>query len=196
MQKYPELYQHLAQVVHKHVSVPDPLILDIGTGPGLLSAQIHKVLPTATILGLDPAKAMLILAQQNTDGKSFETIRGVSECIPLATNTIDLAVSRFSLPYWKQPQKSFSEIYRILKPKGCLVLEALNKDFPGWRLFCIKMHMLINFAGAEVIRYHIDAFQTAYTIDQVERFLIHAKFHIIEKKINSKDWKFLLVAEK
>jgi ubiquinone/menaquinone biosynthesis C-methylase UbiE len=61
-----------------------------------------------------------------------------------------MIVSRFSLPYWTQPEKSFKEMARVLKPGSKVIFEALNRDFPTWKLLLIKIRMLLNQAGQDV----------------------------------------------
>lgn len=199
MKKYPDLYEHLAQVVLDNIPNSKPLIIDLGVGPGLLSLEIHKKIPNATIFGVDPSNKMLKLADENAKEAGFDkfkTILGMSEKIPVNNNSTDVLVSRFSLVYWKNRKISFTEINRVLKSNGRVILECLNKDFPRWKLFLIKLHMLVNLAGKDVVRYHIDAYKKAYTIDQVEQLLADAKFTIINKEGNKKDWKFIVVAKK
>ena len=201
MKKYPTLYENLAKIIKKNLPqlLSKPLIVDLGAGPGLLSAEIQKLMPETNVISLDVSIKMLEMAEKRAfkdDFRKFGVILSMSENIPLKSNSVDIVVSRFSLPYWEQPEASFAEIFRILKPGGRVVLEALNKDFPKWRLFLIKLHMFINLAGRGVIRYHIDAYEIAYTIEQVWRFLTDAKLSIIGKEGNKKDWKFTIIAEK
>jgi ubiquinone/menaquinone biosynthesis C-methylase UbiE len=142
---------------------------------------------------------MLQLAEQNIkngDFQSFEPVVGVSENIPLKNSTIDIIASRFSLPYWTQPKKSFEEMARVLKPGGKVILEALNRDFPTWKRLLIKIRMLFNRAGRNVTKYHIDAYKLAHTIEQVEQFFIGAGFTICEKEGKKNEWRFIVVAEK
>lgn len=198
MKKYPELYRNLANIVKKNISkkITKPVIVDMGIGPGLLSLELNKQISNAKIIGIDPSDKMLNFANKNLKNDSFFTILGTSENIPLEKNTVDILVSRFSLTYWKNPKDSFSEINRILKPGGKLVLEALNKKISKWKLFAIKTHMFFKSAGLDVIRYHSEAFKTAYTIQQVEHMLTNSGFKIIYKEANKKDWKYILVSEK
>jgi ubiquinone/menaquinone biosynthesis C-methylase UbiE len=199
MKKFKDLYEYLASVVQRHSSTSHPFILDLGAGPGLLSVEIFRKMPQATILGIDPLIKMLQLAKgnvKNADFQTFEPVIGVSENIPLKDNTVDIIASRFSLPYWTQPNKSFQEMMRVLKPGGKVVLEALNRDFPTWKLSLIKIRMLFNRAGRDVTKYHVDAYKLAHTAEQVEQFFTDAGFTISEKEGKKNEWRFIIVAEK
>ncbi len=194
-----DLYIALSSVVKKHTELPNPYILDLGCGPGLLSAEILKQIPRATVIGIDPLKKMLTLAKENTKTSTvqiFEPILGISEKIPLKENSINVIVSRFSLPYWEHPQNSFSEMNRVLKPKGKIILEALNRDFPRWKLFGIKIGMLFNRAGRDVTKYHVDAYGLAHTQEEVEIFFKETGFTIVEIHGKKNEWKFTIVGEK
>jgi len=199
MKRFNDLYEYLASVVQRYASSSHPFILDLGVGPGLLSVEIFRKIPQATIIGIDPLIKMLQLSKgnvKNADFQTFEPVVGVSENIPLKNSTVDVIASRFSLPYWTQPNKSFQEMMRVLQPGGKVVLEALNRDFPTWKLFSIKIHMLFNRAGRDVTKYHVDAYKLAHTLDQVEQFFTDAGFTISEKEGKKNEWKFIVVAEK
>lgn len=199
MKKFQDFYASLAQIVRQHSSSSHALIVDLGAGPGLLSVEILKQIPNATVIGIDPLTKMLVLAKENTrevSSRRFEVIQGVSENIPLKNNSVDAIVSRFSLPYWKPPEQSFLEMWRVLKPGGKVILEALNREFPAWKLWLIKIHMLVNWAGRNVTKYHVDAYRLAHTMKQVEELFIHAGFGVLEKQGKKNEWRFIIVAEK
>jgi ubiquinone/menaquinone biosynthesis C-methylase UbiE len=198
MKKFPELYNYLVSIVKKNISknVEKPIIIDLGTGPGLLFFEINKQIPEAEVIGIDPSENMLNVANKNIKNNNFKTMLGMAEKIPLKSNFADIVVSRFTLTYWEKPEVGFIEIYRVLKPGGKIILEVINRNFPKWKLLMIKVHMFINKAGDEVIRYHSDSYKTAFTYEQVEKFLINANFKITYKEGNKKDWKFIVVGEK
>lgn len=199
MKKFSDLYISLSKIVKNYTMTSQPRILDLGAGPGLLSLEILKQIPDAMVIGIDPLLKMMILAKENINQSNlsnFEPVLGVSNKLPLKDKSIDIIVSRFSLSYWKQPTKSFLEMYRVLNPGGKIVLEVLNNEYPKWKLLYIKMKMIFNHARREVIKYHVDAYSLAYTQEEIEMFFKNSGFHILEKDGKKNEWKFIIVAEK
>ena len=51
MKRYPQFYQHLVDIIKKNISYnkKNPVILDLGIGPGLLSKEINNLLPEANV---------------------------------------------------------------------------------------------------------------------------------------------------
>jgi ubiquinone/menaquinone biosynthesis C-methylase UbiE len=198
MKKYPELYIYLSNIVKQFAtkSVNKPLIVDLGVGTGLLPMEMIRAIPNAKILGVDPSEEMLKKANENIKNNNFEAKIGKAESIPLDSEKADIVVSRFSLAYWNPPEAGFKEIYRILKSGGIIVLEVLNKDIPKQKLYSIKIQMHLKSASNDVIKYHIDAYKTAYSFDEVKGFLLNLNFKVIYSEYTKKDWKFIIVAQK
>lgn len=195
MQKYPELYEYLAKVIKKNIpkSVEEPIIVDLGTGPGILLSKLREIIPESNIIGIDPSKHMIGIINKKS---GIKTMIGNSENIKLDDNYVDIVVVRFNLTYWKKPHDSFKEINRILKPGGKIILEFLNKDFSKLKLFGIKSHMILNKSGLDIAKYHIDAYKTAYSLESVERLLKSNGFKITYREGEKKDWKFIVVGKK
>jgi len=198
IKRFPELYDYLADIVKKNISksVKNPLVIDLGCGPGLLTHTIFRKIPNVKIVDIDPSPKMLEFANKNNENKNFETRLGNSENLPVTNDSVDIVVSRFSLTYWKKPRESFAEINRVLKPKGKFVLEFLNYDYPRYKLFFIKMRMHLRSAGSGVIRYHIDAYKTAYKIDSVKNLFSNSDFKIIYEEGKEKEWRHIVVGQK
>ena len=195
MQKYPELYTHLATIAQQHLTTPKAYIIDLGMGPGLLTTTLQTHLPQATILGIEPNQHMLHLAKQHTHHRT-PIIQAQAHDLPLHSSTIDMVISRFSLPYWKDPKTCFQEIYHILKPNGILLLDVLNKNISKTTLFFIKLHMKYRGAPGIVIRYHFDAYHTAFSEPDLRALLTDIGFKTNQVSVTKKDWHFITIAQK
>lgn len=200
MKKYAGMYQNLASIFHDQLKDKKELvILDIGCGPGLLLRQLHQMFPLSILIGVDVSSEMLNSARDQLNELKNSSIflsKTSSEALPYKSNRVDGIVSRYSLPYWPHPDIAFSEIYRVLKPGGVLVLEALNADFSKLKLQLIKYKMMFRNASEDVISYHIDAYKLAYSLEQIKEFCNSAQLNI-EKVIGStSDWKFIIIARK
>jgi ubiquinone/menaquinone biosynthesis C-methylase UbiE len=194
MRKYTMLYQNLAEKVKEFVHLVDhPLIIDLGVGPGLLSNELKRRIPHSSIIGIDPSKQMINLAKKNTD---IELRVGSAEKIPVQSNYADIVVTRYTLTYWDDIDQGFQEVFRVLKPGGMFIIEALNKDFSRLRLLLIKIHMLLKKSGYSVAQYHVDAYKTAYTMKSVMDLFEKNGFSIIQKDFKKNDWMFTIIGKK
>ena len=194
MNKYPKMYQELAETIKQNLPKKigkNPIILDMGVGPGFLPMEINKLMPNAKVIGIDNSKNMIKLSK-----KEVEVVLSNSEKIPLKNKSTDVVVSRFSLCYWDPVSDGLKEINRVLKPGGRVILETLNREFPKWRLSLIKIHMFLNSAEKEVIRYHINSYSLAYSQDNIKEILKKSGFNILKIEGDKRDWKSLFIAEK
>jgi ubiquinone/menaquinone biosynthesis C-methylase UbiE len=131
-------------------------ILDIGTGPGRLILAMRKLLPDATLVGVDISSAMVKQAKQNI-GKCGQGNRvyvqvADANALPFADGTFNCVVSTGSLHHWKDPVHALSETHRVLKPGGNALIYDLVHDMPkavcndirtrfgGFRLALLWLH--------------------------------------------------------
>ena len=56
--------------------------------------------------------------------------------------------------------------------------------------------MFFGSSSSEIIRYHIEAYKTAYTIDSVKSILKKTGFEVVSLEGAKKDWRFIVVAKK
>ena len=201
MKEYQGLYWSLAQKTKTYVSpsIHTPVLVDLGTGPGLFSIALHQCIPSAVLVGVDPSPPMLQLAVRNTRESAitqFIPVVGKAEKLPFKDASVDCVVGRFCLLYWQTPQAGCQEIYRVLKPGGRLILDTMNAEFPRWRLWMMLRQMRRQGADRTIIQYQRDAYAQAYTQAQITQFLSDAQYTVLEVEGKKTDWKFLVAAEK
>jgi demethylmenaquinone methyltransferase/2-methoxy-6-polyprenyl-1,4-benzoquinol methylase len=150
-------------------------IVDLGTGPGILSIELHKLLLQAKIIGVDLSSDMLEIARRNADEagmSNYETRLGRAEAIPVESNSVNLVVTQSSFHEWEDPQKGLSEIFRILKPDGSLILKDYNRAWlSSWRRILFKF--LLTMVG-ESYQDHVEMFK--FTFDEAADLLRGAGF--------------------
>jgi ubiquinone/menaquinone biosynthesis C-methylase UbiE len=119
VQKYPlQMYHYLAlktQVEGKHV-------LEVGSGRGGGAKHIASTLKPASYIGMDLAQNAVDLANSLHKLPNLKFIQGSAEEIPLPDNSIDVVINVESCHAYGSVDKFISEVKRVLKPEGTLVL--------------------------------------------------------------------------
>lgn len=132
-------------------------VLDVGCGTGKLLRQARTSWPEAHLIGIDPAKGMIEMAQRLTPNATFLT--GMAESLPLQDASVDLARSTISFHHWHDQAAGLREIARVFRPGGYLLLVDLF--LPDWlvRVFRLKrvhsrarLQALFQRAGLQVQR--------------------------------------------
>ena len=104
-------------------AIPDGgAVLDVGTGPGVLLAEIAQRRPDVRLTGVDPSPDMVTAAERNLGRLGDRaTVRvGSAAELPLPDASFDLIVSSFSLHHWEDPAAAVPELARVLRPGGRL----------------------------------------------------------------------------
>ncbi len=103
------------------------LVLDIASGIGygakILSKNAKKV------MGVDIDKKTVYLANKRYGSNNVEFIWGDAQKIPLSKKSVDNAVTIETIEHLKNPKKFVKELYRVLKPKGFVILSTPNGEY-------------------------------------------------------------------
>jgi ubiquinone/menaquinone biosynthesis C-methylase UbiE len=152
-------------------------ILEIGCGTGELTAQLLKHFPNAAIFGIDVSSDMLNLAQQKLADYQprLRLIKQNVTDLNFPKDTFDLIISSSVWHYLTDPKTVLEHIYRVLKPKGYLLIN----DWCGDYLTCALLDQYLHLTKRP--HYH------TYTQRELQQLIIDHHFlvrDLITYKIN------------
>lgn len=94
----------------------NPFVLDIGCGNGASINLYRHLLKTNNVIGLDLSCDLLANAKQYLDNTNL--VNGDAECLPFASNSIDVITNLESSHLYPNIEQFFNEVFRVLKPGG------------------------------------------------------------------------------
>jgi SAM-dependent methyltransferase len=119
----------LIDAVEEATGRPDPLVLDLGCGPGSLSVRLLDRLPHATVVGIDADPVSLTLAQAAYSGRAGLRLVDLDLRVPGWSARLgldrpaDAAVSTTAL-HWlheNELRAMYAELATVLAPAGLLL---------------------------------------------------------------------------
>jgi len=132
--RYDDISRTIADAIEHAVERLEPRpgerVLDLATGTGWASRCIARRFPEVHISGLDIADRLLAHARQLAEREQLAIAYGVgnAESLPLEDATLDAVVSTFGVMFASQPERAASELGRVVKPGGRVVLATWAED--------------------------------------------------------------------
>lgn len=113
------------QAINKYHPSNIDAVLDVGAAEGLILGSIKKKFPKAECVGLEYSQELINLNQN----KNIKIVQGDAQNLPFENNSFDIAVATAIIEHLPQPLKMLTEIYRILRPNGILILTTPEPFF-------------------------------------------------------------------
>jgi len=108
---------------------PGGIALDVGSGPGSVTPSLARAAgPDGLALGVDISEPMLARAVRAEAGPQVGFLRADAQRLPLRDQTVDAVVSIAVLQLIPDPTAALSEIARVLRPGGTIVMAASCVD--------------------------------------------------------------------
>jgi len=104
---------------------PQPVVIDLGCGPGLFLRDLGERYPQSVLYGYDITPAMIAHGQQLpwTGRKPTLTLHDVAtQPLPHATGSVHLVTMTSVLHVFEEPLPVLGEIRRVLAPGGIFLL--------------------------------------------------------------------------
>ncbi len=98
-----------------------------------------------SVVCLDATLSMLEVGKDKAKKENLKNItfvQGYAENIPFADNTFDIVFSRLAFHHFENAQSAFSEMVRVLKPKGKFVIVDVEAPETGLRKVKDKIEIL------------------------------------------------------
>ncbi|MGP8320337.1 MAG: class I SAM-dependent methyltransferase [Methanosarcinaceae archaeon] len=101
-------------------------LLDVATGTGFLAFEFAN--NVSSVIGIDFTDKMLAIAKQYKVDNDIENVIFESadvESLPFDDSSFNIVSCRFAFHHFLHPEKAISEINRVLKPNGKIVLSDI-----------------------------------------------------------------------
>ncbi|MFM7488153.1 MAG: class I SAM-dependent methyltransferase [Cytophagales bacterium] len=132
LQRYPlQMYHYLAMktpLVNKDV-------LEVGSGRGGGAHYLAGAMSPNSYVGLDLAQSAVDLANKIHQQPNLKFIQGSAEEIPLESNSVDVIVNVESSHCYGSVDMFLSEVKRVLKPKGYLLMVDFRNEVKNMERF-------------------------------------------------------------
>ena len=111
------------------LSIEPRVVLDLGAGTGLATAQLKRRYRKALVVALDLAAGMLRVARrQSRFWRPIRCLAGDATRLPLRDASVDVVFSNLRLQWCEGLDAALAEIARVLKPGGLLLFSSFGPD--------------------------------------------------------------------
>jgi SAM-dependent methyltransferase len=108
---------------------PDQRVLDVGCGPGALTAELAERLGPAAVAAVDPSEPFVAAARERHPG--VEVRRAAAEKLPFGDQAFDAALAQLVVHFMADPVAGLREMARVTRKHG--VVAACVWDHAGGR---------------------------------------------------------------
>lgn len=111
-------------------------VLDVGCGGGQALAALADARRDLRLVGVDSSRPLLRRARAHTAGRADLQVAS-AEALPFGDGAVDVVYSLFSVKHWPDRQRGLSEIARVVRPGGLLLVAEIDgcANIERWRAF-------------------------------------------------------------
>ena len=108
-------------------SVAGKELLDVGCGDGAMAIELARQGATVTALDADPSMIAAARHRAKNEAVRIRLVEGSAESLPFDDATFDVVVAVTVLCFVQNAERAVTEIARVLKPGGRLVIGELGR---------------------------------------------------------------------
>ena len=91
-------------------------VLDVGCGPGALTAELVARVGTAAVSAVDPSEPFVEAARARNPG--VEVVQASAEALPFPDRTFDAALAQLVVHFMRDPVAGLAEMARVTRRGG------------------------------------------------------------------------------
>jgi len=177
-------------------------ILDVATGTGRIAYAIAKSHSNYKVVGIDINNDMLSEAIKKSKGlANLSYMLGNVELLDFGNDSFDAVVSAFSLSVFDNLDNAISEMHRVLRPGGKLILLDMLKPKDSVLRKLIQLYYSVNIIPAldAKLKHDVEVYiKRGFNIDKeyIIRLIHQHGFKEIKAKDLSGGLAFVVVAKK
>ena len=118
---YSSLAKEVSRLTTK-IQSSNPLCLEFGFGAGRMIWEISRILPSATIIGVEMSPSMIAVANDLLKGIAVTLIKGNAEKSGIKNEASDLTISVNVLDRVRNTTKAVKELARVTKKDGFILI--------------------------------------------------------------------------
>ena len=154
-------------IIIRHIN-SSSRVLDLGAGAGIIKQLNFRGL-TSQICGVDIDDRVLKNPYLD-EAKMCDT-----ESIPYGDNSFDVVICNSVLEHLSAPEKTFKEVYRILKKGGFFIVKTPNKYHYVTILARLTPHWFHSFYNRLLGRAEEDTFPTFYRVNSQKKIVCYGE---------------------
>jgi ubiquinone/menaquinone biosynthesis C-methylase UbiE len=135
--KTPDIVEQRRIVLRALAPEPGERVLDIGSGPGLMAAELAAAVgPDGRVDGIDVSESMLAIANEQPRENTAAPVTftaGEALSIPFADEIFDAVVSTQVYEYVSDIPAALAQARRVLRPGGRIAILDTDWDSIVWR---------------------------------------------------------------
>lgn len=105
-------------------------VLEVGCGRGFYLKNFKKIWPDLNLTGIDLNEKYLKVASGFISNSQVKLLQADVTSLPFKDDTFDLVIASEILEHIENDEQAIAEIFRVLKPKGVVLITVPNKNYP------------------------------------------------------------------
>lgn len=105
---------------------PGQRALDVGCGPGALTAELVRRLGAEAVAAVDPSAPFVLAARERHP--QVDVREAVAEDLPFPDSSFDIALAQLVVHFMSDPLVGLGEMLRVVRPGGIVAASVWDLD--------------------------------------------------------------------